>query len=70
MVTNLCPNNGNAPWCPAVGGKNRYGFGYHFDIMAKDQVLGDNVVVDFEEVSCPGQASTDYKQCQCAAGAS
>ena len=65
MVTNLCPNNGNAQWCPAVGGKNQYGFGYHFDINAQGQVLGDNVVVDFEPVGCPGQATSDFGQCVC-----
>jgi hypothetical protein len=72
MATNLCPNNGNAQWCPNVGGKNQYGFQYHFDIMASSsaigQVLGDNPVVNFESVSCPGAASSDYQQCQCATG--
>jgi len=66
MVTNLCPNNGNAQWCPAVGGTNDYGYSYHFDIMAQSEVLGDNPVVDFEEVSCPSAATSDYAQCQCA----
>ena len=66
MVTNLCPNNGNAQWCPTVGGTNQYGYSYHFDIMAQSEVLGDNPVVDFEEVTCPGTMTSDYSQCQCA----
>ena len=64
MVTNLCPNSGNAQWCPTVGGTNQYGYSYHFDIMAQSEVLGDNPVVDFEEVACP--STSDYSQCQCA----
>jgi len=67
MVTNLCPNNGNAQWCPTPGGKNQYGYQYHFDIMAQSEVLGDNPVVNFEEVTCPSAATSDYSQCQCAA---
>jgi endoglucanase len=66
MVTNLCPNNGNAQWCPAVGGKNEYGYSYHFDIMAESEVFGDNPVVNFEEVTCPSAATSDYKNCACA----
>jgi endoglucanase len=65
MVTNLCPNNGNAQWCPTVGGTNQYGYSYHFDIMAQNQVFGDNVVVDFEPVACPGQATSDWETCSC-----
>ncbi|KKO98959.1 hypothetical protein THAR02_08923 [Trichoderma harzianum] len=65
MVTNLCPNNGNAQWCPVVGGTNQYGYSYHFDIMAQNQVFGDNVVVDFEPIACPGQAVADWGTCQC-----
>jgi endoglucanase len=57
MATNLCPHNGNEQWCPAVGGTNNCGYSYHFDIMAKSLVFGDNPVVDFEQVSCPGAAS-------------
>ena len=68
MLTNLCPNEGNAEWCPAVGGTNEYGYSYHFDIMTQTEVFGDNVVVDFEQVACPGQATSDFDQCQCAAG--
>jgi hypothetical protein len=45
---------------------NNYGYQYHFDIQATSPVLGDNPVVNFEQVSCPSQALTDYKQCQCA----
>ncbi len=26
----------------------------------------DNPVVDYEQVQCPTQASSDYSQCQCA----
>jgi endoglucanase len=66
MITNLCPNNGNAQWCPAVGGTNEYGYSYHFDIQAQSEVFGDNPIVDFEEVSCPSTATSDYATCQCA----
>lgn len=65
MVTNLCPNNGNAVWCPNVGDTNQYGYSYHFDIMAQNQVFGDNVVVDFEPIACPGQAVADWGTCLC-----
>ncbi|KAL6792682.1 glycoside hydrolase family 45 protein [Trichoderma sp. SZMC 28012] len=65
MVTNLCPNNGNAQWCPVVGGTNQYGYSYHFDIMAQNEIFGDNVVVDFEPVACPGQATSDWETCLC-----
>jgi hypothetical protein len=27
MVTNLCPYNGNAQWCPETGSTNEYGYG-------------------------------------------
>ena len=71
MVTNLCPNAGNAQWCPNPGSTNNYGFEYHFDLMASNsglsEVLGDNPIVNFSQVSCPSAASTDYSQCQCAA---
>ena len=65
MVTNLCPNSGNEEWCPAVGGKNAYGYGYHFDIMAESEVFGDNSVVSFQQIDCPGQAISDWDQCVC-----
>lgn len=39
MVTNLCPHNGNAQWCPAVGGKNQYGYSAHFDIMSQGNFI-------------------------------
>ena len=68
MVTNLCPYNGNAQWCPQPGGTNQYGYSYHFDIMAQTEVFGDNPVVDFEEVACPSSVASDYQQCQCATG--
>lgn len=62
MVTNLCPYNGNQRWCPNAGSTNDYGYSYHFDIMTKTEIFGDNVVVDFEEVACPGAATTDFQQ--------
>lgn len=65
MVTNLCPYNGNERWCPSVGQSNEYGFKYHFDIMAESAVFGDNAVVEFEPVACPGQAATNWEQCVC-----
>ncbi|RLL94128.1 hypothetical protein CFD26_103415 [Aspergillus turcosus] len=65
MVTNLCPYNGNQQWCPQVGGTNQYGYSYHFDIMAQSEVFGDNVVVNFEPVACPGQATSDWETCVC-----
>ncbi|KUL87514.1 hypothetical protein ZTR_04640 [Talaromyces verruculosus] len=61
MVTNLCPYNGNQQWCPQVGGTNQYGYSYHFDIMAQSEIFGDNVVVNFEPVACPGQATSDWE---------
>ncbi|KZV86583.1 hypothetical protein EXIGLDRAFT_653052 [Exidia glandulosa HHB12029] len=66
MVTNLCPNNGNAQWCPTVGGKNQYGFSAHFDIMSNGNFLWDNAVVNYTQVSCPSVAGSDFRQCQCA----
>jgi endoglucanase len=65
MVTNLCPYNGNQQWCPNVGSTNQYGYSYHFDIMAQNEIFGDNVVVDFEPIDCPGQAATDWETCVC-----
>lgn len=65
MVTNLCPYNGNQQWCPQVGGTNEYGYSYHFDIMAQEIIFGDNPVVNFEPVACPGQATSDWDTCVC-----
>jgi endoglucanase len=65
MVTNLCPYDGNEQWCPQVGGTNEYGYSYHFDIMAESIIFGDNPVVDFEPVACPGQATSDWDTCVC-----
>ncbi|KAJ5488533.1 Endoglucanase-5 [Penicillium diatomitis] len=65
MVTNLCPYNGNQQWCPNPGATNQYGYSYHFDIMAQNEIFGDNVVVDFEPIACPGQATTDWQSCGC-----
>ncbi|KAI3392117.1 hypothetical protein diail_6160 [Diaporthe ilicicola] len=67
MITNLCPYGGNERWC-AQSGNNQYGYAYHFDIMATNAVLGDNPIVDFEQVPCPSTLVTDYKQCECAKG--
>jgi len=64
MVTNLCPNNGNAQWCPNVGGTNQYGYGAHFDINGG--VPGwDNPVVNYVQVACPTAAVNDWHQCVC-----
>jgi len=65
MITNLCPYDGNEEWCPQVGGTNEYGYSYHFDIMAQEIIFGDNPVVDFEPVACPGQATSDWDTCVC-----
>ncbi|TAQ91019.1 hypothetical protein B7494_g624 [Chlorociboria aeruginascens] len=65
MVTNLCPSASNAQWCPSVGGTNQYGYSYHFDIMAQNAIFGDNPVVNFEPVACPGQATSDWGTCVC-----
>lgn len=65
MVTNLCPNNGNEVWCPTVGGTNQFGYSYHFDIMAQSEIFGDNPIVEFEPVTCPGQATSDWSTCVC-----
>lgn len=50
-------------------GKNDYGYHYHFDLMASGPsmpaVLGSNPIVDFEQVDCPGEAKTKYKECRC-----
>jgi len=67
MITNLCPNQGNAQWCPTVGGTNQYGYSYHFDIMSNGNFIWDNAVVSFEQVSCPSSALSDFSQCVCAA---
>lgn len=66
MLTNLCPHNGNEEWCPEPGKSNKYGFGYHFDIMAKSKVFGDNPIVDFETIACPDTAHKRFSSCQCA----
>ncbi|KAI1263722.1 glycoside hydrolase [Xylariaceae sp. FL1019] len=66
MVTNLCPNNSNAQWCPSPGGTNQYGYSYHFDINAQSEIFGDNPVVTFESVTCPSAAISDFASCECA----
>jgi endoglucanase len=66
MVTNLCPYDGNEQWCPEVDSTNEYGYSYHFDIMAEEEVFGDNPVVTFTQVACPGTAVTDWDTCVCA----
>ncbi|KAL3436985.1 RlpA-like double-psi beta-barrel-protein domain-containing protein-containing protein [Aspergillus tetrazonus] len=65
MVTNLCPFKGNERWCPNPGQLNPHGYAYHFDIMGGAGVFGDNVVVEFEEVPCPGDAAFKWKACEC-----
>ena len=65
MITNLCPYNGNQQWCPPVGGTNQYGYSYHFDLMAQSPLIGDNPIVNFEPVACPGQAVSDWDTCVC-----
>ncbi|KAF8321546.1 hypothetical protein DL93DRAFT_1422191 [Clavulina sp. PMI_390] len=67
MVTNLCPNNGNAQWCPVVGGTNQYGYSAHFDIMSEGLVDGswDNPVVSYTQVACPSAAVADWETCVC-----
>lgn len=65
MVTNLCPFVGNEQWCPNPGQLNPHGYGYHFDIMGGRGVFGDNVVVEFQEVPCPGDAGLAWKSCEC-----
>ncbi|KAL4975316.1 RlpA-like double-psi beta-barrel-protein domain-containing protein-containing protein [Aspergillus desertorum] len=65
MVTNLCPFKGNERWCPNPGQLNPHGYGYHFDIMGSPGVFGDNVVVEFAEVPCPGEAALKWKTCEC-----
>ncbi|KAL5001064.1 RlpA-like double-psi beta-barrel-protein domain-containing protein-containing protein [Aspergillus recurvatus] len=65
MVTNLCPFKGNEQWCPNPGQLNPHGYGYHFDIMGGAGVFGDNVVVEFKEVPCPGEAAFKWKNCVC-----
>jgi len=65
MVTNLCPYNGNAVYCPNPGQKNQYGYSYHFDLNAQSEIFGDNPVVNFQSVACPSAAVADFKQCVC-----
>ncbi|KAL4756648.1 putative endoglucanase [Aspergillus foveolatus] len=65
MVTNLCPFKGNERWCPNPGQLNPHGYAYHFDIMGGAGVFGDNVVVEFEEIPCPGDAAFKWKACEC-----
>ncbi|KAL4925322.1 putative endoglucanase [Aspergillus undulatus] len=65
MVTNLCPFVGNEMWCPNPGNLNPHGYEHHFDIMGGQGVFGDNVVVEFEAVQCPGIAGGKWKTCEC-----
>lgn len=65
MVTNLCPFVGNEQWCPQPGQLNPHGYANHFDIMGGAGVFGDNVVVEFEETPCPGDAGMKWKTCEC-----
>jgi len=66
MVTNLCPTNGNAMWCPPPGQSNQFGFSVHFDIMSNGNFIWDNAIVNYTQVACPSQAASDFQQCQCA----
>lgn len=70
MVTNLCPNAGNAQWCPQPGDKNQYGFDAHFDLMLQTGEINgevwDNPIVEYEEIECPGIAKDNHATCECA----
>ena len=68
-MTNLCPNAGNAKWCPNVGQQNDYKFGYHFDIMLKefghllDGTPWNNPVVWFEQITCKPELAAHKSDC-------
>lgn len=70
-VTDECPHQSNAEWCPGPeGGKNAHGFEHHFDVnidswegKLRDWFQGGHMQANFELVSCeewPGW-SDDYK---------
>jgi len=74
MVTNLCPNNGNAQWCPNPGQVNQYGYGAHFDLMdenmdGKITAIGwNNPGVTYKRVACGGGGSpscSTASDCEC-----
>jgi hypothetical protein len=50
---------------PDGRGTNQYGYSFYFDIMAESEIFGDNPVMNFEQVACPGQAVTDWDSCVC-----
>jgi len=56
-VADSCPYAANQQWCPEkVGGKNQYGFEYHFDVFEDDWSklgIGDNPIVTFVPIECP-----------------
>ena len=68
LITNLCPHKGNEQWCPTVGGVNQYNRSYHFDLYTQAPLLGNNNVVKFEPVRCPGKVTSNYNQCRCSGG--
>ncbi|KAG8998431.1 hypothetical protein FRB94_006899 [Tulasnella sp. JGI-2019a] len=75
VVTNLCPNAGNANWCPVAGSVNAYGYSAHFDINSGSGNGGfgslgwNNPIVTYNAVACPTSVSSLYTKakCQCAA---
>ncbi|KAG8874077.1 hypothetical protein FRB98_008662 [Tulasnella sp. 332] len=73
-VTNLCPNAGNANWCPNIGGTNAYGYTAHFDINNASgnggwSSLGwNNPIVNYQPIACPSPLPTLYANaatCEC-----
>lgn len=59
-VTDECPHQSNAEWCPGPeGGKNAHGFEFHFDVnidswdgKLRDWFQGGHMQANFELVSC------------------
>jgi len=59
-VTDECPHQSNAEWCPGPqGGKNAHGFEHHFDVnidswggKLRDWFQGGHMQANFELVSC------------------
>jgi len=73
MITNLCPADGNAQWCPSSG-VNEYGYGQHFDLMDQnmDGIISamdwNNPEVTYKQVACGTLGSptnADWNECQC-----
>jgi len=74
MITNLCPYNGNAQWCPNPNNANQYGYHQHFDLMDPnmsgwvDSIGWNNPVVTYKQVACGTGGSptcSEYSQCVC-----